>query len=147
MQEVGTNYAASQSSFKSTPQEVIFSTDISKAYPEEAGVSTWVRTYTLLRGKRFIIKDKYELKGTYGKTEIVFMTPLPCKVEQNGVLLSGKDFQLDLAYPSSIVSCDVEEVKIEDNKLSRVWGDKLYRIKFMLKGSGDKGDIKFEIKR
>ena len=147
MQEAGTNYAASQSSFKSTPKEVVFSTDISQAYPEEAGVSTWVRTYTLLRGKRFIIKDKYELKGTYGKTEIVFMTPLPCKVEQNGVLLSGKDFQLDLAYPSSIVSCDVEEVKIEDNKLSRVWGDKLYRIKFMLKGSGDKGDIKFEIKR
>ena len=147
MQEAGTNYAASKSSFKSTPQEVVFSTDISKAYPEEAGVSTWVRTYTLLRGKRFIIKDKYELKGTYGKTSTVFMTPLPCKVEQNGVLLSGKDFQLKLAYPSSIVSCDVEEVKIEDNRLSSVWGDKLYRIRFTLKGSGDKGDIKFEVKR
>ena len=68
-------------------------------------------------------------------------------MEQNGVLLSGKDFQLKLAYPSSIVSCDVEEVKIEDNRLSSVWGDKLYRIRFTLKGSGDKGDIKFEVKR
>ena len=133
MQGVGSGFKASGSSFKSSSNKVVFSTDIAEAYPDSAGVETWVRTYTLQRGKQFTINDSYSLKTLSGESSIVFMTPLKSEVNKGFVRVYGDGFNLKISYPSSVSRCDVEEIVLEDSRLSGVWGKKLYRIVFPLK--------------
>jgi hypothetical protein len=59
----GENYKAKNSSFTANRKSAIFSTEIAGAYPEAAKVKSWVRSYTLNRGKSFVISDKYELNS------------------------------------------------------------------------------------
>ena len=133
MQGVGPGFKASGSSFKSSSNKVVFSTDIAGAYPDSAGVEIWVRTYTLQRGKQFTINDSYSLKSISGESSIVFMTPLKSEVNNGFVRVYGDGFNLKITYPSSVSRCDVEEIVLEDSRLSGVWGKKLYRIVFPLK--------------
>lgn len=54
-------YKAINSTFKATSKRINFSTDIARAYPDDARVNKWVRSYELERGKNFKIRDNYEL--------------------------------------------------------------------------------------
>ncbi len=47
----GANFKAGKSTFKADTRKATFSTDIAGAYPENAFVKSWVRTYTLNREK------------------------------------------------------------------------------------------------
>ncbi len=145
MQRDGGDFRAKNTSFKSSGSQVEFSTDISGAYPKEAMVSTWTRKYTLKRGKSFIINDSYSLVEALDKTEVVFMTPLPCEEEPGGVILHGKDFNLRLSYPSSQLDGVIEEKVLEDPRLSGVWGEKLYRIVFKVKDDKKKNDFSLSL--
>ena len=60
-QKDGAKFKARNSTFTASPKSATFSTDIAGAYPEDAKVKSWVRSYTLNRGKSFVINDKYEL--------------------------------------------------------------------------------------
>ena len=144
MQRDGGGFKASGSSFKASAGRVTFSTDISGAYPEEAGAARWVRRYTLERGKRFVIEDEYLLEASSGDTEIVFMTPLSCSEEKGRVALSGDGLSLSLSYPADKVECRVEEKKMDDPRLARVWGESLNRLVFKVKGDRVSGTIIFE---
>ena len=62
-QKEGKNFKARNSSFTANPKTVTFSTDIAGAYTADAMVKSWIRTYTLNRGRSFVISDKFELSG------------------------------------------------------------------------------------
>ena len=145
MQLPGSRYKALDCSYKATGSQVSFSTDISKAYPEETGIERWVRSYTLKRGKDFTVKDSYSLKKKSGESVIVFMTPIPCKAENGHILLNGDGFSLRMSWPEAKLDVAIEEKPLEDKKLSNVWGDRLYRIVFSVKGNKAKDDLTFEI--
>lgn len=145
MQRAGESFRATNSSFNSTSSHVEFSTDISGAYPEEANISSWKRTYVLNRGKRFKINDKYVLNKVSGKSSIVFMTPLNCVQEPGSLAFSGDGFNLKLSYSSSLLECEIEEVVLDDPRLSDIWGERLYRIVFNVKGNKVKNDITFDL--
>ena len=59
----GAKFKARDSKFKADARSATFSTDIAGAYLPEAQVKSWVRSYTLTRGKNFKISDKFELGG------------------------------------------------------------------------------------
>ena len=61
MQKNGREYKATDVSYKAGKERAVFSLDISKAYPEEAGIKFWKRTVILERGKYATIRDTYEL--------------------------------------------------------------------------------------
>jgi hypothetical protein len=130
-QSPGAQFKATNTSFKADSKKAIFSTDISKAYPEEAEVKSWNRAYRLDRGKRFVIEDNYVLdKVTDAPTTLNFVTS--CKVTQikPGVLqLQGHYFTLNMSYNSKVVSPVIEYTKVTDNGLSRYW-DGINRIVF-----------------
>ncbi len=67
----GREFQAKNSTFSADAKKATFSTDISGAYPEEAAVDKWVRSYTLDRGKKFTINDNYQLERSEGCTTIV----------------------------------------------------------------------------
>jgi len=145
MQQVGGRFKAEGSIFKSSGSQVIFSADIAKAYPEEAGVDSWERKYTLQRGKKFVVSDSYTLEKVSGETSIIFMTPLSCSVSGGKVLLQNDAVKLQLSYPASAVECQVEEKVMDDKKLANVWGEKLNRIVFKVKGEKTKNNLAFEL--
>ncbi len=137
----GEKYKAKNSTFKSTPASATFSTDIAGAYPGEAQVKSWIRYYTLNRGKNFIIGDKYELTSkTAGITSSNLMTY--CKVTEvkAGLLkLEGEGFTINLAYNPKVVEAKTEIIEVKDRSLKRYWPNGVTRIRLEYINPGLKG--------
>ena len=145
-QKNGAEYKAGETNFSSTSSKVSYSVDIKGAYPAEAQVNSWNRSYTLYRGKKFIISDKYSLAKNAGDTKLNFMTDLTCKVVKPGVIeLKGADFTLQMKYNSSTLEPVIEKKKIEDGRLERAWGKEVYRLILKFKNSGLSGSNQIEV--
>ena len=145
MQSPGGAFAAAGSAFKADARQVRFSTDIAGAYPEAAGAAHWVREYTLQRGRKFTVSDSYELEGAADGTTVVFMTPLPCTEQDGALVLSGDGFALRMTWPAAKLAFRVEEVPMDDPRLRGVWGERLYRLCFDVKGGRAKDRFTFEV--
>ncbi len=140
-QAPGKQYKATNTSFRATAKKAVFSTDISGAYPENASVEKWVRSYTLNRGKKFVITDSYELnKVLDAPTTLNFVTS--CKViddEPGRLRLEGDGFTLNMNYDTKIVSPAIEFIKVTDTKLKTYWPGGITRIVFTLINPKQKG--------
>jgi hypothetical protein len=140
-QKEGKNFKAGNTTFTASSKTVTFSTDISGAYTADAMVKSWIRTYTLNRGKSFKISDRYELSGrNKSGTSSNFMTY--CKVSEvkPGLLrLTGDGFTLDMSYNSRVVKPDIEFINITDRTLKRYWPDGVTRIRLVFTDPGLKG--------
>jgi len=143
----GRQYVAKNSTFSADAKKVVFSTDISDAYIEEAGVEKWVRSYRLDRGKKFTISDHYEFNELGNDpTTINFVTS--CKVTEitSGILsLEGDGFHLEMKYNSKSVSPIIDFNEVTDTTLKRYWPDGITRIVFTVKNPGVKGKNQIEI--
>lgn len=137
----GREFEATNTNFVADSRKAIFSTDISKAYKEEAGVNKWVRSYRLDRGRKFTISDKYQLSRVGdGSTTINFVTY--CKVTEKsaGVLsLEGDGFQLDMKYNAKKVAPRIEFIEVTDSKLRNYWPNGVTRITFTITNPGMAG--------
>jgi hypothetical protein len=129
-QKDGEKYKARNSSFFSDTKSIKFSTEISGAYPESANVKSWIRSYTLVRGKSFTISDKYELiKKTDAKTNSNLITS--CKVSEisPGLLkFEGDGFVMNMRYNQKIVKPVIEFKEVTDNALKRYWPKGVTRV-------------------
>jgi hypothetical protein len=140
----GENYKAKNSSFASSAKSATFTTEIAGAYPEGAKVKSWVRSYTLNRGKNFIISDKYELNAvTNAGTSSNLITY--CKVTQvkPGLLkFEGDGFTLNMSYNSRVVTPKIEFIEVIDRSLRRYWPNGVTRVKLEFIKPGIKGGQK-----
>lgn len=110
--------------------------DITGAYPAEAGVSSWSRRYWLANsGKRFMITDQFQLTSRKDSTWLGFMSAVKPEIRNGYVSFNVNGKEVRLLFPASQVTAVSEELTVADEKLSSVWGDKLYRIRLLLKGS------------
>ena len=139
-QRQGHHFIAQKSTFTDTKTGVRFSTDISGAYPKEAQVKSWERSYQLERGKRFLIQDVYQLSAKTGKTRLHFMTTLANQQSKDGeLLLKGDGFNLLMRYDPKTTSVTVEKKEIDDPKLKKAIGKVVYRIVLELKSTNLNG--------
>ena len=139
-QHEGAKYTARNSRFVSNASSVKFSLDIAAAYPAEAGVKQWERTYTLQRGKSFTVNDKYSLGENKGKNELHFMTSSRVEKVKEGVLrLTGDTTSLDLQYDSKIVTPVIEPIEIKDSRLLQSWPKNINRIVFTINDTKNSG--------
>lgn len=120
----GTQYAAKDC--KSTPTS--FSVDLVNAYPAEAGIIKWIRSYNL-SGKTLKVSDQFSLSKAETPNQINFMTWGNVDASVPGVVnveVRGK--KMRLKYDAKAFKAEVETIKLNDKKLSDVWGDEVYRI-------------------
>ena len=140
-QKEGAKFKAKNSTFSANVRSATFSTDIAGSYPENAKVKSWVRSYTLNRGKSFVISDKYELaENTGAKTSSNLITY--CKVSElrPGLLkLEGDGFTLNLAYNAKVVKPKIEFIEVNDRSLKRYWPKGVTRVVFEFINPGTKG--------
>jgi hypothetical protein len=137
----GENYKAKNSSFTANRKSAIFSTEIAGAYPEAAKVKSWVRSYTLNRGKSFVISDKYELNSiTNAETSSNLITYCKVTKVKPGLLkFEGDGFALNMSYNPKVVTPEIEFIEITDRSLKRYWPDGVTRIRLKLLNPGMKG--------
>jgi hypothetical protein len=145
-QQNGGNFRAVKSKYIAAPGKVSFSTDISKAYPAEAKAGSWVRSYTLERGEKFLISDSYHLTENKGGNTVNFMTNLPCSIIRPGIAqLEGNGFVLHMKYDVSLLKATIEKIDITDTKLRGGVGDKVSRLVFEIRSDQVKGNTAFEV--
>lgn len=138
-QKDGREFVAANSAFSADAKKATFFTDIFKAYPEEAQVKKWVRSYTLERGKRFVISDNFELNNVVTPSALNFVTS--CKVTETapGTLkLEGDGFALNMAFNPKNVKPKIEVTEIADSGLKRYWS-KITRVVFTINNQKTKG--------
>ena len=137
-QKDGADFKARNTTFKANDKSAVFSADIASAYPKEAMVKSWIRSYTLNRGKSFIISDKFELLTRNSAiTSSNLMTY--CKVTQvkpGELRFEGDGFTLKMTYNPIDISPEIQYIKITDSTLKNYWPKGVTRIvlKYMKAG-------------
>ncbi len=133
MQKDGKEFIARNVSFQASRARVDFSLDIAGAYPEEAKVGRWLRSISLVRGKRIELREQYSLSEFLEPVKLNLMTPLLVKVADLGkVVLSGiaadSTQSFVISYDANKFTADSEEIPLDDARLQSSWGDRLTRI-------------------
>lgn len=140
-QAFGTKYCSSATRFADNGRSLVFSLDIAKAYPASADCKSWVRTYTFTRGSHLKVADSYRLGEMKGETELGFLTCCEVNKAKDGLLLLGTgDQQVRMEYDPRKMELAVEDVELDDPRLSKVWGKKLTRIVLKYKKTGLQGE-------
>jgi hypothetical protein len=121
MQSPGRQFAAA--AVTCSPGELHM--DIAGAYPQESKLKSWQRGIKLDRATNQIeINDTYALTQSAREITLTLMTP--CKVTQESGYLALEN-KVRVAYDPSLIPA-IEQIKLDDANLKRVWGDRVYRI-------------------
>ena len=131
MQEVGTKYAAGDVTYEGDDVAAELRLNLAPAYPESAGIASWVRAIRLVRGDSVQVTDDFTLREE--SSEIVQHLMTPCEVE---ILGEGRLRFLDkkagtdvlIRYSPSHLRVEVETIDLEDAKLAEMWGPQLRRV-------------------
>ncbi len=132
MQQNGEQYRAADAECLLTDERAELKLDIAPAYPEQAGIDTWLRSCTLLRGTtpEIRITDQFALRQPVTELSYNLITPCePIADGQTAVRLTyapGRDAVL--SYDGEHLSCRFERIQLEDERLRGNWGDCVYRI-------------------
>jgi hypothetical protein len=137
-QPPGARFKATNVEYKKGNGFAEISLDISKAYPETAGVNSWKRNVRLNKGKNVEVNDIISLAKADKVTEHL-MTCYPSEVVKPGELVIhykpkdgiAKDFIIK--YNAKQLQAAVEKISLtamEDKGVLDKWGDTIYRINF-----------------
>lgn len=143
-QKFGQQYKAANTTC--SEKKHTFSTDIAGAYPAEAKVKSWIRSYTL-DGRKLTIADNYVLSEVLASNQINFLTWGKVTFPSTGkVSIEVKGQKVELNYPSQF-KAELETVKLDDPRLSNVWGKEIYRITLKTEEKKITGNYKFVIQQ
>lgn len=146
-QSNGTAYHAENTRFTSNGN-LYFATDIAKAYPPEAGVQSWIRSYGLDRKKgRFKIEDKFKLtKATEANVSHFLSASKPTLVKPGLLKIQVGGEWLYIRYATKVFhNPEIIPVVVEDPRLLASWPNGLYKWVFKAKQTAANGSYLFEI--
>ena len=144
-QSFGAKYKAKDAKFNSKAMR--FSLNIADAYPEDANVKEWVRSYQL-RNNELKIGDKYQLNKADDINQINFLTHGSIDLSTPGeVIIEVDGVKAKLSYNKNIFAAEIETVELDDPRLSGVWGQQVYRLSLNAKQKSAKGNYEYSIKK
>ena len=138
-QKYGRQYKATE--VKATKNS--FSANIATAYPDEAGVKKWIRSYTM-KSDALMISDRFELNEIKKENVINFLSWGDIIIKDGVIEISVNGVKGTLKYDTKMFKVKKECVKLTDKKLSSVWGAEVYRS-FIAKEKEQKGCYTFTI--
>ena len=147
VQLTGRKYAASNVSFTSDAQKNIFKQDISKTYNEDLGMIKWERTITHNKGKSIVIADNFDFLTKKESIILPMMlvskpdVTLPGKI----IIKTGDAESITIGFDEQQFELTIEEINIQDAKISHTWGNTIYRAQFRMKNATSKGKFQFTI--
>lgn len=145
-QAYGKQFKAQNMTFAAKKNSV--SLDISKAYPAEAHVEKWVRSYELNEKNGLSIEDEFSLSSTKSPNVLNFLVwTRPELKEQGKVELIVQDEHLLFKFDPNQFDIRIVSIPQDDPRLSSVWGDTVYRISLIAKEKLKTGRYHFQIKK
>lgn len=146
MQKPGPQYAASEVTHEVNDKVAQIGMNIEHAYPPEAGLKSWRRTFRFDRGRKEIeIADRYALSKATSDITLTLMTP--CKmIESAPGELTLQPAGIKISFDAKAFRAVSEEIKIEDHHLASSWGDVLYRILLKCEKPPLEGDWRMQIR-
>lgn len=107
----------------------LFSTDIAGAYPKEAGINNWTRSYSL-NAAVLTIRDEFSLQKADSVNVLNFLVWAKPAEEKPGIIRLQKDGTIvQLQFNPKLFLFTTDEILLTDKRLSSVWGEKIYRIR------------------
>jgi len=131
---------------KFDPAKLVFSLDLAGAYPAEAAVEKWQRTYQLQSKGGLILQDEFKLTKATKPNQLNFLSWGKPDVSVSGtVILEKEGVKLKMTYDATQFDPSVEVVSLTDKRLSVVWGDQVYRLSLNAKKMQLSGKYKITI--
>lgn len=144
-QSFGSKYRSADVVFDA--KKSIFSLNLAKAYPEEAGIVYWKRSYQL-KNEGLSIEDDFKLKHAKENNQINFLSQQKPDIAKAGTIVIDVDgTKIKMTYDKSLFEPLVEKIDLPDKRLSRVWGDNIYRLSLRAKKGELIGKYKFFISK
>lgn len=149
MQMNGSKFSSRDVAYNSDGAVSELRQEIAGAYPEAAGVSTWLRSVGLDRGKRaVVIRDEFELTERREPPRLNFMTALDVATDDGVVRLLDDGFDdVVISFDNDAIQVVVDTIGMGDERLRAQWGDRLHRIVFESKGTEARGTIQIVMSR
>lgn len=144
-QKDGRQYKAKDLAYKNSGKQVTFSLDIADAYPEEAGVESWKRTFTFSKNKQITITENYRIKEYKAPTEIMLMTCCEPAITGKGITLKTTDGERMLLFDKSLTPV-IEHIDITDARLLTSWKPDMWRIRLKIQSTALQGTLSYTIK-
>lgn len=142
-QQFGSQYKAEDVRFD--PKRMSFSADLAAAYPKEANVSKWIRSYKLDRDA-LKIGDSFTLEKAEKPNQINFLTWGKVDISVPGaVTIEVNNEKVRLAYDKNTFDPAIETIRLEDPRLSDVWGGEIYRVSLNAKKLSLSGSYTYTI--
>lgn len=150
VQKPGIEAAARDVEYSADDEAAVFSLDIAKAYPEEAGIVSWRREIRLDRRRnRLTLSEDYDLRKRPAEITLTLMTHVRPEAAGRGRLqLQRPEFAngpVWIEFDPERFEPQTEEVKITDSRLRNSWGERLYRTLLVAKAPPAKGSWRIEI--
>jgi hypothetical protein len=141
-QQFGAQYRSANVLFD--PKKNLFSLNIANAY-KDAAVKSYVRNYTL-SANALTIEDVFELTAVKVANRVHFMTWAKPQLPTPGTVLLEKDgVPVKMQYDATVFDASIDTIPQTDQRLSRVWGDAIYRLVLTAKKTSLKGRYKWII--
>ena len=144
-QRYGATYKATQ--VQADKRKSTFTANIATAYPAEAEVESWIRSYSLQKGQ-LRISDSFRLTTAKQPNQINFMTWGQVNTEIPGkIQLEVKGKKAFIEYDKQQFDVKTEIIPLTDTRLSNVWGKSIYRITLTATNIYKTGNYSFTIKK
>ena len=145
-QASGITYAADKVQYHSSNDAAELVLGIAKTYPKKAGIGYWEHSIKLNRGQDLTIIDRYDLTDTTAELCLNLLTACSLgEEEQESIKLQSADLpdgrrsgMAKLQYDAEKLIVETEEIRVEDENLRRIWGDRLTRLILKTKRSSQK---------
>ncbi|QHW32894.1 hypothetical protein GZH47_20150 [Paenibacillus rhizovicinus] len=132
LQHEGGKYRAKDAVYATGATESVLSIDIADAYPAEAGIDVWQRSFKLERAgaPHIEITDRYELRE--GTADIAYSLMTPCEP----IASAEGEFRFEyapgrwavLAFDHARLKPAIESIDTMESRLQRNWGEHMYRL-------------------
>lgn len=142
-QQFGEQFKASDVVFDVKRNQFLL--NMAGAYTKDVAVKKWIRKYTLTESQ-LEIDDVFELSETKSPNQLNFMTWAKPDLATPGVIQLNKEGRsVKMMFNANQFTATVETIPQTDQRLSRVWGNELYRVVLLAKKMQAKGHYRFVI--
>jgi hypothetical protein len=94
------------------------------------------------------IEDTFSLKETVAPNQVNFMTWGKVDISQAGIVtIEVKGEKAALKYDKNQFDISIETIKLDDTRLSSVWGPEIYRLSLTAKKQQTQGKYSFTISK
>lgn len=124
-QRNGKDYKSSQ--LKVDGKNKSLSLNIADAYPVDAAIENWTRSYQL-KNNGLVIRDKFKLNKALKANEVNFMIQYEPILTPGKITIKQADEILYMNYDAKQFDVFVESVPLDDIRLSKVWGHEIFRL-------------------